>query len=85
MSSEADTFGNIRRVGYKLKCPYITLAFSKCFFNIRIEIHAPAKLVITVNASIEQYTGHKKIVKICDNITAVGRGAYANIACNSNC
>lgn len=85
MSSLADTFENIWRVGYKLKCPYITPAFSKCFFNIRIEIHVPAKLVITVNASIEQYTGHKKIVKICDNITAVGRGAYANIACNSNC
>ena len=85
MSSQADTFGNIRRVGYKLKCPYITPAFSKCFFNIRIEIHAPAKLVITVNATIEQYTGHKKIVKICDNITELGRGAYANIAYNSNC
>ena len=85
MSSAADTFGNIWRVEHKLKCLYITPAFSKCFFNIRIEIHAPAKLVITVNATIEQYTGHKKIVKIYDNITAVGRGAYANIACNSNC
>ena len=85
MSSLADTFGSIRRVGYKLKCLYITPAFSKCFFNIRIEIHTPSKLVITVNATIKQYTGHKKIVKIYDNITAVGRGAYANIACNSNC
>ena len=59
----ADTFGSIRRVGYKLKCPYITPAFSKCFFNIRIENHAPAKLVITANAIIEPYTDHEKNCK----------------------
>ena len=54
---------NIRRVEYKLKRPYTIPAFSKCFFNIRIEIHAPAKLVITVNAIIEPYTGHEKNCK----------------------
>ena len=42
----------IKKIQTKLSA-YTIPAFSKCFFNIRIESTASAKLVITVNAIIE--------------------------------
>lgn len=50
---------------------YNNPAFSKCFFNIRVEIIAPRKLVITVNATIPKYMGHVNICKYTARASSV--------------